>query len=63
MSLARLIEAAPDELGTLRNQPQLWDRLQIMAIYESNVEREKEEVALIRKDEATKIPENIDYSS
>ncbi|CAD7012472.1 unnamed protein product [Ceratitis capitata] len=59
--LNHLIELRPEELGWLRNEPGICERLKIEALYAYFVEEQQRDVADVRRDEGLVIPANIDY--
>lgn len=60
VDLARLAAVWP-ELGAL--QPRIATQLEVDARYRAYVERQEEDVAALRRDEAVAIPVNFDYGS
>lgn len=63
VTLDKLIELLPDQLGHLRDQPELVARLQIEGLYRAQVTRQYNDINEVRKDEQLILPENIDYMS
>lgn len=57
------IECYPTELGHLKHNNHLKKKLEIEAIYASEMESQLEEINEVRKDEQLVLPDNLDYMS
>ncbi|KAM6355055.1 5-taurinomethyluridine-[tRNA] synthase subunit MTO1, mitochondrial isoform 1-T3 [Podargus strigoides] len=60
-SMAVLARAVPEPLGKLAQWRELAERLKIEAAYEWCVINQQEEIEEVRRDEALRLPEDIDY--
>ncbi|XP_030345782.1 protein MTO1 homolog, mitochondrial isoform X2 [Strigops habroptila] len=56
-----LARAVPEPLGKLAQWRQLAERLKIEAAYEWCVENQQQEIEEVRRDEALRLPEDLDY--